>query len=87
MPIFCNKKISNVEKKMINFFKENWPVIPIVFILFLCVFGVFKSCSMWSVANSTCSPFVVIGEVYYKGKRIIVCDSVEGPVFREAKEQ
>lgn len=35
--------------------------------------------------RDACAPFAVIGEVAHKGKRLAVCDGVDGPVTKEVR--
>ena len=58
------------------FIKENWPPV---------IGAVLASAALILVQTNACAPFALIGSVSYKGKDLVVCDSVDGPIVREIK--
>jgi hypothetical protein len=74
---------------MKTFIKENWPpiigAVLVSIVLILCVFAVRKQTQYMDIQRDACAPFALIGSVSYKGKDLVVCDSVDGPIVKEVK--
>ena len=74
---------------MKTFLKENWP--PLIgavlasAALILVGLVVRKQTQYMDIQRDACAPFALIGSVSYKGKDLVVCDSVDGPIVKEVK--
>jgi hypothetical protein len=74
---------------MKSFLEENWPpiigAILVSVVIILCIFTVRKQFQHLDIQRDACAPFALIGLVSYKGKDLVVCDSVDGPIVMEIK--